>query len=253
MKGLALANYLGESSVLPEVKKLVESNNIDFILFAGGIVKGNDRLKEFDTAEAEGRRADFSRVSHEEKTDIEQYEAFFKGLGELNIPVYYIPGRADAPIHRYLREAFNHEIVFPHIRNVHKSFSFFRNHYEIVGFGGEISEKERNEEFILRYPRWEVEYHLKIIRDLKPMELIMLFYTPPYGGKLDVKDGKHTGSEVVEDFIKTYDPMYAVVGSGSEQGEEIIGTTHVINPGSLNKGEYAIVHLRRREVQFGKF
>ncbi len=183
--------------------------------------------------------------------DLEEYESFFKGLGELNIPVFYIPGKFDAPIERYLREAFNYEIVYPHIRNVHKSFSLYRGHYELVGMGGEVTEKEREEKFVLRYPRWEVEYHLKIIRDLRPFELIMLFYTPPYGGKLDLQNGKHTGSEVVEDFIKTYDPSFVFVGTGVEPGEEIIGTSLVINPGSLKDGQYALVNLRKREVQFG--
>ncbi|NOX37415.1 MAG: hypothetical protein GXO78_07755 [Calditrichaeota bacterium] len=250
MKVLALANYLGEDRVLGDLKKLVEREKVDFIVFAGGIVKGLERVREFEDAEKEGRAASFEKVSHEEESDLKQYELFFKGLGELNTPVFYIPGKFDAPIDRYLREAFNYEIVYPHIRNIHKSFSFYRNHYELVGFGGEISEKTREEKFILRYPRWEVEYHLKIIRDLRPMELIMVFYTPPYGGKLDVKDGKHTGSEVVEDFIKTYDPTFAFVGSGTEQGEEIIGTTHVINPGSLREGQYALLNLRRREIMF---
>jgi len=250
MKVLAIANYLGEEKVLQDLVKVVKNENVDFIVFPGGIVSGKERVAEFETAEKEKRKAVFEKVSGEEKTDLQQYEAFFRGLGELNIPVYYIPGKLDAPIHRYLREAFNYEIVYPHICNVHKSFSFYRNHYELVGFGGEISEKQREDQFILRYPRWEVEYHLKIIRDLRPMQLLMLFYTPPYGGKLDLKNGKHLGSEVVEDFIKTYDPSYVFVGSGMEPGEEIIGTSHVINPGSLKDGEYAILNLRKREVRF---
>ncbi len=250
MKVLAIANYLGEEKVLQDLSKVARDESVDFIVFSGGIVSGKERVAEFETAEKENRKAEFEKVSGEEKTDLQQYDAFFRGLGELNIPVYYIPGKFDAPIARYLREAFNYEIVYPHIRNVHKSFSFYRNHYELVGFGGEISEKQREDQFILRYPRWEVEYHLKIIRDLRPMQLLMLFYTPPYGGRLDLKEGKHFGSEVVEDFIKTYDPSYVFVGSGMEQGEEIIGTSHVINPGSLKEGKYAILNLRKREVRF---
>ncbi len=250
MKVMAIANYLGEDRVLKDLGKVAKDQHIDFIVFAGGIVSGTERVAEFENAEKEKRQASFEKISQEERTDLQQYEAFFKGLGDLNIPVYYIPGKFDAPIYRFLQEAFNYEIVYPHIRNIHKSFSFYRNHYELVGFGGEISEKQREEQFILRYPRWEVEYHLKIIRDLRPLQLLMVFYTPPYGGKLDLKDGQHFGSEVVEDFIKTFDPTYAFVGSGMDQGEEIIGTTHVINPGSLKDGEYAILNLRKRELQF---
>lgn len=250
MKVLAIANYLGEEKVLQDLARVVKDENVDFIVFSGGIVSGQERMAEFESAEQKDQKADFEKIQGEEKTDLEQYRAFFKGLGELRIPVYYIPGRSDAPIARYLREAFNYEIVYPHIRNVHKSFSFYRNHYEIVGFGGEISDKQREDQFILRYPRWEVEYHLKIIRDLRPMELLMLFSTPPYGGKLDMKNGEHLGSEVVEDFIKTYDPSYVFVGSGMEPGEEIIGTSHVINPGSLKDGQYAILNLRRKRIEF---
>ncbi len=250
MKVLALANYRGEDRVLPDLKRLVEGEKVDFIVFAGGIVKGPERVKAFEDAEKDRRPVSLEKESDEEAGTWKDYELFFKGMGELKVPVFYIPGKFDAPIDRYLREAFNYELVYPHIRNIHKSFSFYRNHYELVGFGGEISEKTREERFLLQYPRWEVEYHLKIIRDLRPMELIMVFYTPPYGGKLDLKEGRHTGSEVVEDFIKTYDPTFAFVGSGSEQGEEIIGTTHVVNPGALREGRYALLNLRRREIRF---
>ncbi|RMG63628.1 MAG: hypothetical protein D6715_10950 [Calditrichaeota bacterium] len=251
MKALAIANYLGEKKVLPDLETLIRNENIDLVFFAGGIVSGNDRVKEFEAAEQEKRMPDYQKIQETEKDDLAQYEAFFKTLGEIKIPVYYIPGKYDAPVARYLREAYNYEIVYPQIRNVHKSFSLYRNHYIVTGFGGEISEKKREEDFVLRYPRWEVEYHLKIIRDLKPMELVMMFYTPPYGGKLDLVGNQHIGSQVVEDFIKTYDPTWSVVGTGAQPGEEIIGTTHVINPGSLKDGQYAVIQLRKREVRFG--
>ncbi len=250
MKVLGIANYLGEQKALQDLKSVVEKEKVDFVVFTGGIVQGTERVQEFQQAEDEGRQADASKITAGEQLDLKEYEEFFKALGDLQVPVFYIPGKYDAPIERFLREAYNSEIVFPHIRNVHKSFSFYRNHYEIVGFGGEISEKQREERFVLRYPRWEVEYHLKIIRDLKPLQLIMLFYSPPYGGKLDLIDGKHVGSDVVEDFIKTYDPIYAFVGSGSDQGEEIIGTTRVINPGSLKNGQFALANLRNQKVEF---
>lgn len=250
MKVLSIANYLGEEKALQELTNRIKKEGIDFIVFSGGIVKGTERISEFESAENEGRMPTAEKITDSEKTDLAEYEFFFKELGGLNIPVFYIPGKYDAPIDRYLKEAFNYEIVFPHIRNVHKSFSFYRNHYEVVGFGGEISDKARQDRFILRYPRWEVEYHLKIIRDLKPLQLIMLFYSPPYGGKLDLTNGQHTGSEVVEDFIKTYDPVYAFVGSGSQPGEEMIGNSRVINPGSLKDGQYALLNLRNHHVEF---
>ncbi len=251
MKALAIANALGETKALSELEHLVRSEPLDLILFAGGIVSGNERVKEFEAAEQDKRMPDYQKITETEKEELTQYEAFFKTLGELHIPVYYIPGKYDAPVARYLREAYNYEIVYPQIRNVHKSFSLYRNHYILTGFGGEISEKKREEEFILRYPRWEVEYHLKIIGDLKPMELIMLFYTPPYGGHLDLVGNEHIGSQVVEDFIKTYDPTWAIVGRGAKPGEEMIGSTHVVNPGSLKDGQYAVIQLRKRKVCFG--
>jgi hypothetical protein len=248
MKVLAIANYMGERRVLGDLQNMIKREGIDFILFAGGILRpGEGGFSSQGTAA--NNPSQMAHHEHEEMRDVEAYEAFFKGVGELKIPAFYIPGSHDAPIERYMREAFNHEIVFPHIRNVHKTFSIYRGHYEIVGIGGEITEKEREERRILRYPRWEVEYHLKIIRDLRPLELIMLFHTPPYGGRLDLFNGQHRGSEVVEDFIKTYDPTFAVVGSGAQPGEEIIGTSLVINPGSLKDGQYAIINLRRKEVR----
>ncbi len=55
MKVLALANYRGEDRVLPDLKRLVEGEKVDFIVFAGGIVKGPERVKAFEDAEKDRR------------------------------------------------------------------------------------------------------------------------------------------------------------------------------------------------------
>lgn len=72
-----------------------------------------------------------------------------------------------------------------------------------AGMGGEIvdaPEVEREEQRTLRYPAWEVEYRLKIIRELAhDYQKVLLFATVPAHKGL-----RQPGSEVLAELIKTY-------------------------------------------------
>jgi Icc-related predicted phosphoesterase len=115
-----------------------------------------------------------------------------------------------------------------------------------AGMGGEIvnaPDTIRSEEALLKYPGWEVEYRLKVIRELKERQLVLLFATPP------AHKGLHRpGSEVIAELIKTYRPRLAVIG-GEEPLEEQLGPTLVVCPGLLDRGSYAIVDLRGPSVE----
>jgi Icc-related predicted phosphoesterase len=173
----------------------------------------------------------------------------FRALAGAGRPVFWVPGPDDAPVDRYLREAYNVEVAFPFLHGVHGTAAFASNQVVFAGMGGEISdnpEEPREERERLRYPRWEAEYRLKLLRELDYTELVFLFSTPPAHKGLAL-----AGSEVVAELIGTYRPRLAVCGG--ERGSVVLGRTLAIAPGSLAEGRYAVADLRERAVELQEF
>jgi Icc-related predicted phosphoesterase len=178
----------------------------------------------------------------------EIYRTIFKALGDADCPAFWVPGPNDAPIRHYLRESYNIEIVHPQLHGVHGTVALGPDHVLFAGMGGEIlddPEAVRDEEDALRYPGWEVEYRLKVLREFDEHRRMLLFSTHPAHKRLD-----SSGSTVLEELIKTYVPPVAVV-AGDRPGEELIGTTLVICPGRLDRGEYAVIDLHGPSARLG--
>jgi Icc-related predicted phosphoesterase len=172
------------------------------------------------------------------------YQAVFRALGRSRQPAYWVPGPGDAPVHDYLREAANVEIPFPYLHGVHGTVAFAPGYVLFAGLGGQISDDPdgpREETDALRYPRWEPEYRLKLLRELKDYQLVMLFATPPAH-----KGRGTTGSEVLAELINTYSPRLVVCGG--KRGTEMLGRSLVVCPGSLTEGHYAVADLHAHEV-----
>jgi uncharacterized protein len=174
------------------------------------------------------------------------YRAIFRALGEDERPTFWVPGPTDAPLGDYLRESYNMEIAYPFLHGVHGTIAFGPGAVLFAGMGGEIAddpEAVRAEEALLRYPGWEVEYRLKVIRELDAPEKVFLFTTTP------AHKGLHEpGSEVLAELIKTYNPRLAIVG-GEEPAQEELAKTLVVCPGRLDRGHYALVDLSARSVE----
>jgi Icc-related predicted phosphoesterase len=174
----------------------------------------------------------------------DSYRAIFRLLGQSGLPAYWVPGPGDAPIAEYLREAYNMEIVFPFLHGVHGTAAFTPGYVLVAGMGGQIDDDpdvEREEVEGLRYPRWEVEYRLKIMRELQEHLLILLFATPPAH-----RGQEPSGSDVLKEVIATHRPRLVV--TGGERGQSWIARTLVLAPGSLAEGQYAIADLQGREA-----
>lgn len=115
--------------------------------------------------------------------------------------------------------------------------------------GGEIDDApgvEREELERLRYPRWEPEYRLKLLRELEEHELVLLFATPPHHKGKDA-----AGSEAVAELVGTLRPRLVVCGG--ERGIELLRRSTVLAPGRLADGHYALVNLRTRDVRLEQF
>lgn len=174
------------------------------------------------------------------------YRTIFRVLGEGDRPTYWVPGPVDAPVGEYLQEAYNMEVAFPHLRGVHGTAALAPGNVLFAGMGGEIADDPktvRAEEALLRYPGWEVEYRLKVIREFDAQNLVLLFTAVP------AHKGLHEpGSEVLAELIKTYNPRLAIVG-GEEPVQEELGRTLVVAPGRLGQGRYAVVDLHEGSVE----
>jgi uncharacterized protein len=177
------------------------------------------------------------------------YRAVFRALGEADLPAFWIPGPMDAPISEYLRESYNMEVAFPHLRGIHGSAAVADGQLLFAGMGGEIvddPEAPRVEEAMLRYPGWEAEYRLNVIDEFDQPMKVLLFATRP------AHKGLHeAGSEVVAELINTYAPKIAIV-AGEGASEERLGTTLVISPGRLDLGVYSVIDIHDGSVEVGE-
>jgi uncharacterized protein len=179
--------------------------------------------------------------------EVREYAAILRTVGRANIPAFYIPGPGDAPFGKYLREAHNTEVVFPSMHGVHGAFALAPG-YQLLfaGMGGEIVDDphhEREELERLSYPGWEVEYRLKILRELKDYPKVFLFATPP--AHKGLREG---GSEVLAEVVKTYAPDLVLTGGEGFHGAQL-GTSLVVSPGRSSEGEYTLVDLSEREAE----
>ncbi|MGZ4250667.1 MAG: hypothetical protein ACXVUE_20485 [Solirubrobacteraceae bacterium] len=156
------------------------------------------------------------------------------------------PRTWDAPIGRYLSEAYNVEIASQQLRGVHGAAASVQDTGVVfAGMGGEISDdpnEVREEDARMRYPRWEAEYRLKVLGEFDYNELVMLFATPPAHKGLS-----RPGSEAVAELVNTYRPRLVVCGG--EPGVETLGKSVTVAPGDLADGCYALADLRHREAK----
>jgi Icc-related predicted phosphoesterase len=173
------------------------------------------------------------------------YRDVFRALGHAGHLVFWVPGSGDAPVGRYLREAHNIEIAFPFLHGVHGTAAYASGEVLVAGFGGEVSDdpdEPRDEEQSLRYPRWEAEYRLKILREFDFNELVLLFCTAPAHKGLNLP-----GSEALAELVGTFRPRLVV--TGGERGVEVLGKSLIVAPGSLVDGHYAVADLHKRTAE----
>ena len=179
------------------------------------------------------------------ESDAETYRDLFRTLARADRPTYWVPGPGDAPVGTYLREAQNMEVVFPFLHGVHGTAAFASEHVVVAGLGGEVSDDPdaiRDEVQRLRYPRWEPEYRLKLVRELGEHQLVLLFWTPPAHKGLGTP-----GSEALAELVATHRPRLVVCGG--ERGTELLGRSLIVAPGQLRDGHCAVADLHSRTAE----
>lgn len=176
------------------------------------------------------------------------YRRVLYALATGDCPAFWVPGFGDAPIEDCLREAHGAEVVLPSLRCIHGTVAYAPGPVVFAGLGGEISDDPgpvREEVGRLRYPRWEPEHRFRLLRDLKPHELVLAFATPPAHKGLG-----EGGSDIVAEIIGSYVPRIAVCGGS--RGSETLGRSLVVAPGSLTDGHYAVADLQARRAELAQ-
>lgn len=244
MKALVFSDVHGEFEPLRALMQMAPKLDCNFGLFCGDIVRGRARGKEFLQAQKEDREPDIHApdIVAERAEDYALYAEFYQTLRPCPFPIFGVPGNMDAPEGRYLTCSLAEAGADSPLEVVHRSLARCGD-WVICGLGGEITQVDREEVFVLRYPKWEALHSFRLLTYVAGRR-IMVLHTPPIGEVVDRDNGGHKGCEVVNEIIHTFRPELAVCGHAHDAaGEEKVGDTHVVNPGALRNGRFAVVDL----------
>ncbi|MGC9318457.1 MAG: metallophosphoesterase [Armatimonadota bacterium] len=253
MRALLFSDVHGEMEALRELMRVAPETDCDFGLFCGDIVKGHARGDEFLAAKEEGREPDMCNeaIREERAEDYALYAEFHNTLRPSPFPIFGVPGNMDAPEGRYLTCSLAGEGADSPLEVVHRSIARCDD-WTICGLGGEITDADREELLVLQYPRWEALHQLRILEFVEG-PTIMVLHTPPIAEVVDRDNGGHKGCQVVNELIHTFRPELAVCGHAHDAaGHEMVASTHVVNPGALKNGNYAVIDLDSMEVELGR-
>lgn len=252
MRILVISDYHAKEEILPGFLEAIKDVKYDMMCFTGDILKWRGKATEWANARKEKRTPDQNKPGTKEEIEesAEVYRRFYRDIGSLKRPTFLIPGNVDAPIGQYLRIGLQ-AMKDQNLHIIHHSFHIL-NDWVIAGFGGEITENEGEDFFVLRYPQWGVTYGLNFLKNFKQKKIVLL-HTPPVG-KLDLDNGAHKGSEVVNDLIERIKPEWVFCGHAhNAQGEEKTQGTTVVNAGALKSGRYGLVDTDTELIEFREF
>jgi Icc-related predicted phosphoesterase len=176
----------------------------------------------------------------------ETYRTVFRALGRTERPTYWVPGSTDTALRHHLHDMSGLEVAFPQLHGVHGRVARGPDHILFAGIGGEIVDgADDPPPGELRYSGREAEYRLREIAEFKDDPRVLLFTTEPAH-----KGARVPGSEAVAELIKTYRPRLAIV-AGEGVSEERLGTTLVVSPGRIDRGQYAVIGLHDLAIEVG--
>lgn len=257
MKIICLSDFHGRVEYLKKFIEGITQEKPDLIFFTGDIVKGIARGHEWLESKYRGwaARKEKEEIRLEEKEDMDFYRAFYNAFGKIQIKMMMVPGNMDAPWTRFYKTFEAEAMPKGNITLVHgtwvSSTIVEGANYLIGGFGGEITESEKEDFFVLQYPKKEVKEKLTPhTNSIGAGPKFMLFHTPPFG-HLDEDSGRHRGIEAVNKIIEEFRPALVSFGhSHKAKGKDFIGETLLVNPGAMKDGNWAVVEVEKKEVKF---
>lgn len=249
MKIICISDFHGRKEHLGKFTESIARESPDLILFTGDIVRGLARGEEWLESKYRGwvPNREKDEIVLEEKEDIDFYHAFYNAFGDLQIKMAMVPGNMDAPWDRFLKGFESMANPKGNIILAHGGWVKL-GEYSIGGFGGEVTEYDKEDFFVLQFPGEMVRERLSRIH--APAPKIMLFHTPPLG-YLDEDSGRHKGSEYIRQIIEEHKPVLAAFGhSHKARGKDFLGDTLLVNPGAMKDGNWAVVDIEKKEVIF---
>lgn len=249
MQILIISDLMGQVEQLELLIRRCREYSLDALCFCGNIVRGQGRITEWQEARKADKIPNRNRteVVTEAVEDLRLYKQFSALVDSLGIPVLLVPGHLDAPEERYFlfmqQSAFQSDNLILLHENIYKVGA-----YIFTGFGGQITDQEKEDYFLLQYPRRECLFGTRRMHFLNPPR-ILIFHTPPVS-TLDMDQGAHKGHAFVNEIISAVSPSFLFCGHVTQSpGSEEIGSTLVVNPGALADGRYALLNTKDRSVQ----
>jgi len=249
MKILVISDWHGKEKVLSELALAIKGLPLDLVVFTGDILQWKAKCSEWANAKKENRapQRNIPEIKEEIKKNAWLYATFYETVKSFHLPFFAIPGNVDSPLPQYFKIGWEQMKENPNLHIVHSNF-FTAGGFAVAGFGGEITENDKEDFFVLQFPRWELEIGLSFLSSLSHSR-ILLIHTPPIG-TLDIDDGKHKGSAVINDLIEKFRPAWLFCGHAhAARGNELVGECMVVNPGALKNGFYALVDTEKNEVK----
>lgn len=250
LKLLCLSDYKGAGQWLPLVPQMVRVEDPDLIFYCGGSMRGDERILEYETARKFHSKPDLEspKILEEIQRDTEFLQQFILALADTQKTVYAIPGNTDAPEPTYFKTIYNYAHIYPNLKPAHE-LMFREDQFMVAGFGGDITYNDDNRELVLQYSKTWVEFALRRL-EFFPGEKVLMFHTPPVC-RLDLMNGDHCGVLLINELIERISPKLVLCGKArSGQGVVRMGPAHVVNPGNLADGHYAVIDYPSFEVSF---
>lgn len=191
--------------------------------------------EEYETVLCAGDLSDANEFDDYERNLLEVLETFDQ-KGKM---VKAIPGNMD-PERICVKELIDFRM------NIHKKIASFES-FDAVGFGGgqtpfgtpfEPEGAEIRDALSQLYERMSSDKRIGVI------------HQPPANSRLDIVDGDHVGSEEVRELIEEKDFELVLTGHIHESsGEDVIGGTHVVNPGPVLEGDYGVAEITEGDLE----
>jgi len=270
MKIIVTSDFHGAKEVMEPLNNLIDNEKPDIVVFCGDIVKGCARGNEWLSSKKDNRKLDkekvetrklfqrnqrkvfecreshtFPTIKNEEKEDLMLYDYFYKNIRK-DAPVLVVPGNMDAPEGRYFSTLPKMKNIYP----LHEQM-FFKDKYIFAGFGGEITEKEQENFFVLRYPKEKVKSIIDKVKQIEK-EKILVFHSPPVS-KVGIEGDIVVGSNAVNEILDEVKPKILFCGHAHKAaGTDIVKNTLCVNPGPLKYRNAAVVDSESLKVRFVK-
>lgn len=248
MKIALFADYHGEDRIWPFLEEALEDQRLDLIVFAGGILESEEREAQWQQVLSTGKAPRKSKTADDEDGVVDEiaYREFFVNLSGFGVPVVFVPGHLDSPTSLLMETVKG----FSDACNVESS-PFKTGDYTFVGRGGALGPVDADEKFYCSKER-TFKKHFASGFDSDPAKTILLVHTLPISSvELDTKADNHAGAKAINDVIDKLQPAFCFCAHAhSMPGQDTLGATIVVNPGSMYRGRYALIDMDSRRVLF---